>query len=152
MNAPRPDRRELGPQLVKFLLVGVLNTAIQYLVFLTLYEVVRVNYLVASTVGYCLGMLNSYFLNRRWTFASATAQIFPEAMRFVTVNLLALGTNTGLLFLLVSTHDMRPRIAQLWALAGSVSVNFVLNRCWTFSQRGITPENRTERNRVRPLG
>jgi putative flippase GtrA len=56
-------------------------------------------------------------------------------MRFAAVNLLALGTNTGLLFLLVSTQNMQPRFAQLWALAGSVSVNFVLNRYWTFGQR-----------------
>jgi putative flippase GtrA len=139
MNPRRPDRRELGPQVIKFLLVGLLNTAIQYLVFLTLYEIVRVNYLVASTAGYCLGILNSYVLNKRWTFASATGEILPEAMRFATVNLVALGTNTGLLFLLVSTQNMQPRFAQLWALASSVSVNFVLNRYWTFAQGAEPP-------------
>ena len=123
------------PQLIRFLLVGVVNTAIQYVVFVVLYEVTGINYLLASIAGYCLGVLNSYLLNRRWTFASANAQILPEAIRFTTVNLLALGANTGLLFVLVSTQGVRPRIAQLWAITASVGVNFILNKTWTFRQR-----------------
>ena len=135
MSPWRPAQSELVSQLIRFLLVGVVNTAIQYVVFVVLYEVVGINYLLASIAGYCLGVLNSYLLNRRWTFASGNARILPEAVRFTTVNLLALGANTGLLFVLVSTQSIRPRIAQLWAITASVSVNFILNKTWTFRQR-----------------
>ena len=135
MSPWRPGQTELVPQLIRFLLVGVVNTAIQYVVFVLLYEVMGINYLLASIAGYCLGVLNSYLLNRRWTFASGNARILPEAVRFTTVNLLALGANTGLLFVLVSTQSMRPLIAQLWAITASVSMNFILNKTWTFRRR-----------------
>lgn len=132
MVAQLPHRREFVVQFSKFLAVGVLNTALQYGVFIVLFGIAGINYLVASIAGYCLGMVNSYFLNRRWTFASGNVRILDEAVRFATVNLAALGTNAGLLFLLVSVQNMRPQFAQLWAIAGSVSINFVLNKFWTF--------------------
>jgi putative flippase GtrA len=121
-------------QLFKFLMVGTLNTAIQYAVFSVLYGIVSVNYLIASTIGYCFGMANSYLLNRRWTFASDDPRILGEFTRFTAVNLAALGTNTGLVFLLVAIQHTRPPIAQLWAIVGSIAVNFLLNKFWTFSR------------------
>ena len=137
MDTRSSGRNEFVRQLFKFLIVGVLNTAIQYVVFVFLYSIAGINYLVASTAGYCLGMVNSYLLNRRWTFASGNVQILGEAIRFTAVNLAALGTNAGLLFLLVSIQNMQPQIAQLWAIAGSVIVNFVLNKFWTFKSARV---------------
>jgi putative flippase GtrA len=119
-------------QFLKFLLVGILNTTIQYVVFWILLSVAGINYLLASVLGYCLGMINSYVMNRRWTFASKNPQVLSEGMKFIAVNLLALGTNMALLFFLVSLEHFRPQMAQLWAIAGSVAVNFALNRIWTF--------------------
>lgn len=119
-------------QLFKFLLVGILNTALQYVVFVALYSGAGVNYLAASVAGYCVGMVNSYLLNRRWTFASANTRVLGEAAKFLAVNAVALAANTAVLFLLVTMLGVRPQLAQLWAIAGSIAVNFCLNRYWTF--------------------
>jgi putative flippase GtrA len=120
-------------QFIKFAVVGVLNSAIQYLVFLLLYSLAGTQYLVASIIGYVAGMLNSYVLNRRWTFGSRNQQLLTELGRFVAVNLISLGVNLGLLFLLVSAGIMVPQWAQVLAIAGSTLVNFVLNKVWTFA-------------------
>lgn len=121
-------------QFIKFALVGILNSAIQYLLFLLLYSLFGIQYLSASIIGYIAGMTNSYILNRRWTFASRNQQLFPELGRFVVVNLISLGANLGLLFLLVSTGAMVPQWAQVLAIIGSTLVNFVLNKVWTFAR------------------
>jgi putative flippase GtrA len=121
-------------QFIKFALVGILNSAIQYLVFLLIYRLFGFQYLSASIIGYVAGMTNSYFLNRRWTFASRNQRLLPELGRFVVVNLISLGANLGLLFLLVSTGLMVPQWAQVLAITGSTLVNFVLNKAWTFSR------------------
>jgi|ERR1700723_2895666 putative flippase GtrA len=121
------------PQFIKFAVVGVLNSAIQYLVFWFLYSLTGTPYLLASVIGYVAGMTNSYFLNRRWTFASRNQQLLTELGKFVTVNLISLGVNLGLLFLLVSSGVMVPQWAQIVAIAGSTLVNFVLNKVWTFA-------------------
>jgi len=120
-------------QFVKFAVVGVLNSAIQYLVFLFLYSFTGTQYLLASIIGYVAGMTNSYILNRRWTFESRNQKLFTELSRFVAVNLVSLGVNLGLLYLLVSTGVMIPQWAQVVAITGSTLVNFVLNKVWTFA-------------------
>jgi putative flippase GtrA len=120
-------------QFIKFAIVGVLNSAIQYLVFWLLYSLAGTQYLLASIIGYIAGMINSYILNRKWTFGSRNQKLLAELSRFVAVNLISLGVNLGLLFLLVSTGVMAPQWAQLLAIAGSTLVNFVLNKVWTFA-------------------
>ena len=120
-------------QFIKFAIVGVLNSAIQYLVFLFLYSLTGTPYLLASIIGYLAGMINSYILNRRWTFGSRSQKLFTELSRFVAVNLVSLGVNLGLLYLLVSTGVMIPQWAQVVAIVGSTLVNFVLNKVWTFA-------------------
>lgn len=120
-------------QFIKFALVGVLNSAIQYLVFFFLYSLTGTQYLLASIIGYVAGMTNSYILNRRWTFGSRSQQMIAELCRFVAVNVISLGVNLGLLFLLVSTAVMTPQWAQVLAMTGSTLVNFVLNKVWTFA-------------------
>ena len=55
-------------QFLKFGLVGVLNTGVQYVVFVGLFRLLGVPMLLASGIGYCAGIVNSYFLNRIWTF------------------------------------------------------------------------------------
>jgi putative flippase GtrA len=121
-------------QFIKFALVGILNSAIQYLVFLLLYRLFGTQYLIASIIGYVAGMTNSYILNRRWTFGSRNQQLLTELSRFVVVNLISLGANLCLMFLLVSTGVMIPQWAQVLAITGSTLVNFVLNKVWTFAR------------------
>jgi putative flippase GtrA len=120
-------------QFVKFAVVGVLNSAIHYLVFWFLYSFSGTQYLIASIIGYVAGMANSYILNRKWTFGSRNQKLLPELSRFVAVNLIALGANLGLLYLLVSAGNMAPQWAQLLAIVASTLVNFVLNKLWTFA-------------------
>lgn len=120
-------------QFIRFAVVGVLNSAIQYLVFLFLYSFTGTQYLIASIIGYVAGMTNSYILNRRWTFGSRNQKRLTELSRFVAVNLISLGVNLGLLFLLVSIGNMAPQLAQVVAIVGSTLVNFVLNKLWTFA-------------------
>jgi putative flippase GtrA len=120
-------------QFIKFAVVGVLNSAIQYLVFLFLYGLTGTQYLLASIIGYAAGMTNSYILNRRWTFGSRNQKLLAELGKFVAVNLISLGANLGLLYLLVSAGIMAPQWAQVLAIGGSTLVNFVLNKIWTFA-------------------
>ena len=121
-------------QFLKFLFVGVLNTAVQFSAFLLLYGFGHMHYLLASGVGYGLGMLNSYLLNRHWTFGSANVAL-PEILRFTVVNLIALALNLALMYCLVTNDWLQPRSAQLVAIGASIAVNFALNRAWTFAPR-----------------
>ncbi len=131
-RARNPARFELVMQFFKFSVIGILNTGLHYGVFIVLYGLADINYLIASTAGYCVGVGNSYIMNRRWTFASGNDRIFGELTRFIAVNLASLGANAGLLFALVTIVSLQPQVAQIGAIIGSMSVNFICNKFWTF--------------------
>src|ERR1700730_2013653 len=55
-------------QFVKFGTVGVSNTLLTFLVYTLLLKVFGVWYLAASAIGFLVGAINGFLLNRRWTF------------------------------------------------------------------------------------
>ena len=126
------DNRKAGTQFVKFAIVGILNTGIHYSVFLVLLRIARMHYLLASVAGYCVGLINSYVLNRVWTFESHGNQKRREFARFVSVNIVALAVNTATLRWFVFYMKLAPEIGQVFAIVFSLTVNFLGNKLWTF--------------------
>ena len=119
-------------QFLKFALIGGVNTAIHYVVFIVFLKLVRIDYLLASSIGYCSGVLNSYYMNRRWTFAAATGSSILEFSQFVCVNVVALLVNLISLKVLVTSFEIIPEFAQVIAIVFSTVCNFVGNKYWTF--------------------
>jgi putative flippase GtrA len=113
-------------------MVGVLNTAVQYLLFLFLYRVAGMNYIVASAIGYCAGITNSYLWNRVWTFHSEESRKGLEFGKFILVNAVSMAVNLGILRYSVKHLEMRPEIGQIIAIAFSMAANFIGNKFWTF--------------------
>jgi putative flippase GtrA len=121
-------------QFVKFSLVGALNTGIHYLAFLLLFYSLGMNYILASTIGYCTGLVNSFILNKKWTFQTNGYGSYREPFKFLLVNAAALLLNLASLRILVAQMGTTPAIAQLVAMCFSLSGNFLGNRFWTFKK------------------
>ena len=67
-SAAGPRGARVILQFVKFGIVGVSNTLIAFAVYTLLLKVFGVWYLAASAIGFVLGAINGFLLNRRWTF------------------------------------------------------------------------------------
>lgn len=118
-------------QFVKFNIVGVINTAIDFCVF-TLLTFLSVNSLLAQAISYGCGMVNSYFLNRNWTFAKRKEAGIWQAARFFTVNLTALGISMAVMYLVNTVLMVNVFISKLAATALGIAVNFLGNKLWVF--------------------
>ena len=126
------DNRHTATQFVRFAIVGILNTGIHYSVFLVLLRIATMHYLLASVAGYCTGLMNSYVLNRVWTFESHGSLKRREFAKFVSVNIVALAVNTATLKWFVFCMKLAPEIGQVFAIVFSLTVNFLGNKLWTF--------------------
>ncbi len=122
-------------QFVVFSLIGLLNTAVHYCVFLLLFRAFGMPMLFASAIGYASGMANSYFMNRRWTFRVVAPPSTGEFLRFALVNLASLAVNLVVLEFLVGVGQLAPELAQVAAIAASLIVNFVGNKKWALARR-----------------
>ena len=116
---------------LKFVVTGVLNTAVDAAVFALLIYLGRGEYL-AQTVGYGCGMLNSYLINRSWTFRSKDRLLSSTTMRFIIANLGLLLLSLAVIYLAREGIGMSLIITKGAALCCTVGLGFIVNRRWVF--------------------
>jgi len=118
-------------QFVKFGIVGVSNTLLTFAVYTLLLKVFGVWYLAASAIGFIVGAVNGFLLNRRWTFRGHVGDAFTP-VRWTVVQGCGLLTNLGLVYLFVEEISLDKLIAQACATAVVTVITFLVNRAWTF--------------------
>lgn len=85
---------------VRYALVGGLNTLIGLLVIYAGLWLFGLGDVAANALGYCIGFLVSFSLNKRWTFRHDGARL-PALLRFAAVIASAWLTNLGIVLLLI---------------------------------------------------
>lgn len=117
-------------QFLRFGLVGVGNTLTCLLVIWTLTDGLGVPVWQASALGYALATLQSYALNRLWTFGGGTAPVGPQLLRFVAVNVVMGIVYSALTTALTPAAGVR--IASVVALLPVVPLSFLAMRRLVF--------------------
>lgn len=118
-------------EFMKFCLVGAVNTGVDFTVFAVLSNL-GVLLLVAQCVSYSCGVLNSFLLNRTWTF-KRHGQSHGQLIRFVALNLGTLTITYGLLVYFHNSLAWPLLVCKLLATAASLGTNYVGSRLWIFS-------------------
>jgi len=123
-------------QLCKFAAVGCMNTLIDWAVYFTILKIFPAEstlfYAAAKGFSYFCGIINSFFLNRCWTFKSGPATC--EGVRFVkfaAVNALGLGINSASIYVFL-TLDLNHTVALFFATSIVFVFNFTLSKLWVF--------------------
>ena len=70
MKIDKAEARETGIQLLKYGVIGVLNTLITLVTFYLLNTRRGLSYGISNVAGYILGVINSFLWNRNWVFKS----------------------------------------------------------------------------------
>lgn len=139
----RPQMRPLTAQIVRFSVTGALNTAIDVLALNALLLIFDLRtapqILLANAVAYTLGAVNSFFLNKRWTFGQRTPIRLGEVGRFTLTTLVGIGVNDTLLWAigqallpLLGPTSLLANTAKIGAIGGTVLLSFLGMRLWVF--------------------
>jgi len=90
-------------EFIKFLIVGILNTTLDFLVlnYLSAYFNIFSGpwMIVFNSLSFGIAVINSYFLNKFWTFQSSGKKIASEIFLFFSVSFGASLINTAIVFL-----------------------------------------------------
>ena len=89
MKIDKAEARETGIQLLKYAVIGVLNTLITLVVFYILNTRLGMSYGISNVVGYIFGVINSFLWNRNWVFKTKN-DVRRELLLFVCGFLLCL--------------------------------------------------------------
>jgi putative flippase GtrA len=129
LKVPRPGR---------FALVGIANTALDFAVFTLLVKGLGWSPVPANVLSYSCGLLNSFVLNRTWTFDRNTKHGFwTQLALFTVVNLASLGLAT--LVVWQASPIVGPLPAKLLATAFTLVWNYTLSKAVVFRAAGRKP-------------
>ncbi|WP_060905476.1 GtrA family protein [Streptomyces scabiei] len=129
---PAPERRIPG-QIIAFALVGVVNTATYYSLYLLFLN--RLPYLAAHILAFALSMTGSFFLNARFTYR--TRPTWRKFLLFPLTNATSFLITTAGVYVIVDVLHAGNRFAPLLASGAAIPVTFMVSR--TIMLRGSRP-------------
>ena len=120
-------------KLVKFSITGVINTGVDFAVFIILGYIGVPTYL-AQAVSYSCGMVNSYIINRSWTFKSKGRFWSKELIKFVASNMMQMLLSIVVMWVFISKVGMVKIVAKACATVIILLIGFSINRIWVFGK------------------
>lgn len=145
------NTKELIAQFGKFVIVGVVNTGIDFAVLNLLMFLTGITtswyFSLFKGISFIAAVINSYFLNKFWTFKERkTTELGSQMTQFFIVSLIGLGINV---FVASSVVNLLPRpsfiSSTLWANIGTLTAtgvaliwNFIGYRVFVFKKPAST--------------
>lgn len=131
-------RKKTYRQFVKFSIVGLVNTFVDWFFFYMVILVFKIDTQsfkqIAKAISFIISASSNYGMNRIWTFRSKNKEIIREASKFFIVAIGGLAINQIIFYLSTGPGEMRDIYGLVLATSGAVIWNFVLNKKWTFKQ------------------
>ncbi len=140
-------------QMIRFGLVGVFNTAVDYGIFYVLISFANLHKSFAQMIATGVAMCGSFLINRYWTFRKAGRGTAGEVIRFILTNVLSMLTAivfTHLFYDILHAEyvansvmsligisyvlegNMAVMFCKLLSTVFSLAVNFIGNKFWVF--------------------
>lgn len=128
-------RYHIARQFVKFALIGLLNTGVDFGVYFTLTRGIPYFFehkLLANVFAFAAAVSGAFLLNRSWTFRARAGRASHQFAKFIMVYSVGFLINQGTLYAAISivgTHDL---FGKLFGLFLNFSWNFFVSRSWAF--------------------
>ena len=118
-------------QVIKYGIVGVANTLITAAVIWVMMKIFGCSAVLSNAIGYVAGVLNSFVMNKLWTFQSQDGWM-GSALRFGIAFGICYLLQLGVMLYLNKTLTIDPYYNQLIAMAFYTAANFLINKFYTF--------------------
>lgn len=120
--------------LFKFGLVGLTNTFIDFTIF-SILIFFHTDKLIAQICGYTFGIINSFILNKIWTFEADNGRAFSQLVKFLPVNLMSLGTTLIGLEILVHHFEANIFFSKIVVTIFAQAINYFGYKLWVFASK-----------------
>lgn len=127
-------------KLIKFIIVGVINTLVGMAIMFGLYNLAGCSYWVSSATNYILTSIMSFFLNKYFTF-KYEGDVAGSALRFAIsiaiCYLLAYGIAKPAVYWLLrgQTASLRDNLAMIVGMVLFTGFNYLGQRMFAFSKK-----------------
>jgi putative flippase GtrA len=129
----------LGHPFARFVAVGCANFVVSFAAFYASYQYLPLDETggrgaVANVLAYCAGLLNSFVLNRLWTFR-AEGHVAAHALKFGLLNAATLVGSTAIVLLLVDRAGLPALAVWLPLTLVILTAHYLGMKHWAFAER-----------------
>lgn len=111
-------------EFLRFCMVGVCNTLLNYGVFFLLFKIVGMYYLLSGALGFLAGAVLGFFLNRAFTFETQVADY--QLLIYVLINVLSLAVNVCIQGIVVNYFYFPEILSQCAGIVVTTFLNYFL--------------------------
>ena len=124
-------------EIIRYLIIGVLTTALNYIVFVIFANVLKIDMHVSNIIAWISGVIFAYFTNKLFVFESKSFKfevIRKEIIGFGAARLFSLLIEEIILYIFVNLLNMEKLIIKLIANIVVIIVNYVLSKFVIFKK------------------
>ena len=124
-------------QFIKFCVVGTISTLIDigtYTLLTRLFEFFQEHYLIANIIAFLIALINSYSLNRKFTFRNKNKKVGVQFSKYITVYTIGIGLSTGLMYVFVDIFGIYDIFAKLLTVGVVLFWNFFASKFFIFDR------------------
>lgn len=113
-------------EILKFIIVGGINTLNYYVVYLLLLKLLHIEYMISHITGFLVAFMISYYLNCYFVY-----RVKPTWRKFISfpiTQIVNVSLQTVLLYVFVSWLNLPAEIAPFAGLVITIPITFVLSK------------------------
>ncbi len=120
--------KELINQIIKFGIVGILATIIDYGLMILFTEVFNINYLISSVMSFSVSVVFNYIVSTKYVFNVNHKKSIKDFIVFIVLSVIGLGINSLIMYLGVDKVGIDYRIVKIGATAIVMVYNFITRK------------------------
>lgn len=113
-------------EIIKFIIVGGINTLDYYLVYLILLKGIGINYMISHITGFIVSFIISYYLN--CYFVYKVKPTWRKFIQFPLTQVVNMGMQILLLYIFVQWLHISSVIAPFAGLILTIPVTFIMSK------------------------
>ncbi|ADI98921.1 TPA: flippase GtxA [Staphylococcus aureus] len=113
-------------EILKFIIVGGINTLNYYVVYLLLLKLLHIEYMISHITGFIVAFVISYYLNCYFVY-----KVKPTWRKFISfpiTQIVNVSLQTVLLYVFVSWLNLPAEIAPFAGLIITIPITFILSK------------------------
>ncbi|HCT5339342.1 TPA: flippase GtxA [Staphylococcus aureus] len=113
-------------EILKFIIVGGINTLNYYVVYLLLLKLLHIEYMISHITGFIVAFVISYYLN--CYFVYRVKSTWRKFISFPITQIVNVSIQTVLLYVFVSWLNLPAEIAPFAGLIITIPITFILSK------------------------
>lgn len=124
-------------ELIKYLVIGVVTTVINYIVFALLVNTIKIDMHISNIIAWIISVIFAYFTNKLFVFESKSFKfdvIGKEIVTFGAARIFSLLLEEVILYVFVDRLRMEKLLIKLIANIIVIIVNYILSKFIIFKK------------------